>query len=100
MLLLLLDIDAFEAMSIISTTHQTSVDIAPYYITYNLKKAKIILTEDIEQLDELLEIFENYICDQFNPHYSITNEISKIKYLDMIKKHLSHLSELNGIIIK
>ena len=65
-LLLMLNIDTMEAMDLLSLTHQTSVDIPPYYITYNLRKAKQMITDDIQSLKELLSLLTNLRINQFD----------------------------------
>ena len=90
-LLLILNLDALEAMDVLSKTHQTSLDIAPYFITYNLLRCKNIINEDIESLDKLTIIINEYLHKQFDPDYNIQTELKSIQYLVNTKEHLSQL---------
>ena len=60
-LLLLLNVDTFESMRTLSMTHQTSIDITPYFLTYNIRKSKKILLEDMQCLDTLKEIMVKHV---------------------------------------
>ena len=90
-LLLLLNVDTFEPMSILSKTYQTSINIPPYFITYNINRAKQILSEDIQSLKELISIITNHIKYQFEIDYTFNIELKKLSYLGYTKRHLSDI---------
>ena len=85
-LLSLLNADAFESMNILCTTHQTSIDVAPYFITYNINEAKKILSEDIQLLDTLIQIMSDHLTKQFIRNYSL-----KTSHLEVTTKHFSEI---------
>ena len=71
--------DTSKAFKLLSSTYQSSVDILSYSITYDIQKSKQYLDEEIEGLDALQTVFENYIKNQLNPEYNINHEINGLK---------------------
>ena len=65
-LFLCLQIDTKTPFELLSKTFQRSIDIPPYSITYNVKKAKKHLTAKIAALNALQPIIQNYAQNQFN----------------------------------
>ena len=90
-LFLMLNIDVMEAMEVLSFAHQTSVDIAPFFITYNLEKAQTMIQEDIQSLETLLEIITNLRTNQFDSNYNITMDIENIPSLSTTKHNLKYI---------
>ena len=70
-LVLILNIDTNVSFELLSKTYQTSVDISPYHVTYNIKKAKKKISQDIKALDALKDIVAAYGKNQFDADYNL-----------------------------
>ena len=78
-------------MNVLSKAHQTSLDITPYFITYNIQRAERILTEDIDSMIELIKIMENHMMKQFDPEHSLNEKLEEMPELCITRRHLNDI---------
>ena len=73
---------------LLSKTYQKSAHIAPYSVTYNIRKAKSYLDQNINHLQVLGEIIQRYKENQFDFDYVIDVEIRAKVTLPTTLEHI------------